>query len=176
MDSRRQGKGQSSVPTKWIVRDVTPAALVASREALRLPGDNAELVRLEVDPDSFYTAESFRRAYWRAEMWSKFPLDIGIDREQAARAAFTAAEEQCATTNARLVDVFNKASVPERYRKILLKARSLLHDLLGHIDRSVVVTHARWGPGSSQTLPRRYSTPSNKWLWSHTVTQGCLRA
>lgn len=168
-------RGSTELPLKWIKRNVYPSVMSASRKALGLPATTAELINMEVDPDAFITVESFRRAYWRAEMWSKYPHpDLGVDTEAAAKAAFWEAEDRCAQANTRLVDVYNQATVPEHVRRILLGARRRIERVMAGFSVNEIAEHARWGPGASTTLPRKLATPQNKWVLSDQITAGAV--
>lgn len=168
MKSQRVSK--QSIGRRWLQRDVTLQALDQAGKALGFDPENpALLVHLSPpDPGTFTDPESFRIAYWRAEMWSKYPFEnIGIDRKAAAMQTFLDCEMRCAETNARLVEVFSRP-IPERFRKELLFARALLATLFHGFTMDEVVQHASWGPGASTSMPRSQATPQNKWvLGSH---------
>lgn len=168
--SQKSTSGTSQVPTRWVKSDVTSYVLRASQEYLDF-GTPEELVNGTVDPEAFITAESFRRAYWKTEMFSKFPFpNIGVDREAAARQSFNDAEEVCGSSNARLVDLFNRTDVPEGIRRVLLQARLTLARLFAGFSVNEIAENCRWGPGSSTSLPARFATPQNKWVLSSHIT------
>jgi hypothetical protein len=116
-------------PFRWTHADVTLDVLNDCAEALGFnPLDHASIVQTPQPDPLLHSPESFREAYWRAEIWSKYPFEIGVDRELAALAAFFEYEERCAETNKRLCDAFARP-IPERYRAMLMHAQSLMSDL-----------------------------------------------
>jgi hypothetical protein len=116
--------------------------------------------------------EDFRVNYWRAECLSKYPFDIpGIDRAAVALDGFHAAEQRCEQANLRL------GFYPNPYcatSKVVRKARAKLKWLLSGISRDEVMHAAHWGPGASTSLPRKYSSPQNKWEFGAHVTSSAL--
>ena len=170
---RNECASTSMVPTKWIKRNVTSACLAKAREVMNLPESDTDLVNLSVDPEAFHTAESFRQAYWAAEMFSKSPeLNLGIDTRAAAMETFRGAEATCAESNRRLVDLFNRTDVPERIRTIPWGAKRLLENLFHDFTVDELAQAAKWGPGASTSLPRKKATTQNKW----TAKVHCTRA
>lgn len=170
MANVKKGKAQR-VSSRWMTFNATANVLSAATKALNLPSDLVELVNGSVDPCDYFTPESFRRSYWKAEMFSKFPFPIpGLDRDAAARQAFLDAEAVCADTNSRFHDVFNRTDVPEEIRGLLLKAKRLLARLFDGFTVNEIAESARWGPGSSTSLPARFAAPQNKWALSSHIT------
>lgn len=160
---------------KWLRHDVTQSALTVCQDLVGLPTDPAAIVSIPMpDPEAFSTAESFRNAYWRAEMWSKFPFDIkGLDREKAAYAAFFEAERVCTISNERLCDAMSRP-IPERYRSWLRTARSLMEFLLADFSVNEIIDGAKWGPGATTSLRRAQASPANKWELATHITAGAL--
>lgn len=158
----------------WLRHDVTAPVLKAWNELHDFHGSPSELVALSLpDPSTFFCTESFRAAYWRAEAWSKFPFDLGIDREKVAYAAFFEAEQSCGLVNERLADVWSRP-IPEQYRAWLARARSLIHHLFEGFSLDEVVDRCGWGPGASTSLSRAQASPSNKWALAAHITQDAL--
>ena len=107
--------------------------------------------------------EDFRRSYWAAEMWSKFPFEFAdIDREKAALQTFLDSESLCSDANKRLVDGWSKP-IPERTRVLLKKARRSICRLLGDLGTDEVFGSVNWGPGASTSLRRAKSSLQQKW-------------
>lgn len=169
---RRNASKASSLPVQWIKRDCTSAVAAAcgvelSRETV------LALAATSVNPEDFHRAESFRRVYWRAEMWSKFPVKGGEkERRDAAEASFKAAETQCARTNSFLVDLWSDTRVPEGIRAVLWRAKRRLERLFDGFTAEEIVHGAKWGPGASTSLPAKVSTAANKWCFAHHCTKG----
>lgn len=161
--------------TSWSNTDVTKSVLSASQSALGLPSlDPRDIVAIPTpDPEEFEDPESFRNSYWRAEMWSKFPFDTGIDRETVAYATAHEAELRCADSNRRLCGLWERP-VPERYRGILLAARSLLEHLFSGFSADEIVERVGWGPGATTSMRRAQATPQNKWVFAAHMTEGCV--
>lgn len=162
--------------TKWSDIDVTLDALAASREPLGLQGLTQEaIVALPgPDPAAFSNPESFRDAYWRAEVWSKYPFKIeGIDRDAVAYATARESEGRCADSNARLVDLWSRP-IPDRYRSILREAKRLLEHLFSGFTVEEIIQHVGWGPGATTSLRRAQATPQNKWVLGAHMTEGCV--
>lgn len=164
---------------RWIRHDVTRSALAASLKPLGVtdgPDDPVAWQLLtagsrSLRPDTFSTAESFRQAYWSDEMWSKYPFALpGVDRTAAALQSFWDAERSCAFFNSELCEFFSRANVAPGFRQVMTRARAILHNLLGDIGITDIAEHARWGPGSSTSLPAKFASPATKWLFSHHVT------
>lgn len=167
---KRKGKGRST-SFRWTRDDVTSLVLAETGRLLEFnPDDPAALIRYPLpDPEAF-NSEDFRSAYWRAEMWSKYPFDIGIDRKTAARAAFFEYEAMCADSNRRLCDGFSRP-IPERYRSWLVHARSLMEHLFRGFSADEIIQHCHWGPGASTSMQRLKATPQNKWVQAAHITE-----
>lgn len=132
--------------------------------------DLLELVNREVHLEPGLDATEARDRYWRAESWSKIPLELGIDRVAAARETFIRAEDQCRDANTRLVDGLNRPSVPFGPLK---RARQLIAAILGPFNWDHAIRYCSFGPGATFSLPRRKAHHANKWA-SSDVTASCL--
>lgn len=117
---------------------------------------------LNLPAPSQISLEDFRREYWAAEMWSKTPFDLGIDREGAAIASFKASELGCGEANQRLADGWSRPW-PEPVRRALKRARRAICTLLGDVSIEEVFTAADWGPGASSSLRRSKASKPIKW-------------
>lgn len=151
--------------TEWSRHDVTLRVAESLRRELGLSALSwPEIVNLDLpDPAAFTSPEEFRDAYWRSEVLSKVPFDIGIDRRAAARQSFDAAERACALANERLCSFWERP-VPEWYRSVFRRAQSLLAHLFRGFSVDEVVSHVRWGPGASTSMPRAQASHQNKWV------------
>lgn len=160
----------------WLQRDLTDRTLKRFRSTFDLLNvTTAALVQLPMpDPGAFSCPESFRRAYWRAEVWSKYPFDnIGIDREREALNTFRECELGCRRANERLTDVWNRP-IPEGTRRVLLRARRLLAHLFEGFTLDEVIDGCSWGPGASTSMRRARATPANKWVFASHITADAL--
>lgn len=166
----RQSDGRS-----WLHCDVTDSALKAWKASHDFNGSNQDLIAIEMpDPEQFQNPEQFRTAYWRAELWSKYPFNIeGIDRDVVAKATFHEYERRCADANVRLCDLWNKP-IPERYRSILRHAQTLLSQLFRGFSLDEVVSQCNWGPGASTSMRRAQASPQNKWVFAAHITESAL--
>ncbi len=122
------------------------------RESIVVESPSLDLINLE----------SFRRSYWATEMWSKFPFDLGIDREAVAIRSFLDSELGCAETNKRLTDGWSRPW-PESVRSALKRARRNICTLLHGITLEEVYTSANWGPGASTSFRRTRASMPIKW-------------
>jgi len=159
----------------WLTRDVTDNVLASFRESFQFSGNLLDLVSQDMpDADMFTDPEKFRAAYWRAEMWSKYPFKIeGIDTEAAAMQSFAEYELRCADANKKLCDLWARP-IPEGMRKTLWKARQLMHDLFEEFSLDEVIQHCKWGPGASTSMRRTQATPQNKWVFGSHITEDAL--
>lgn len=121
----------------------------------------SECVLNPVEPDTS-SLEAFRRTYWAAEMWSKYPFDIGVDRAAAAVQKFVDSESSCGEANQRLVDGWARA-LPESTRRALKVARRNICNLLGSFKLEEMFAAANWGPGASSSLRRSKASMPIKW-------------
>ncbi len=112
------------------------------------------ILHSDIDPLMYNSSETFRKAYQSRKLISKLDLDIGVDREGAARTAFWKSEESCGRVNGRFqrywngdTSVFSPATMD-----ILSKAQKIISKILGPCpDPSVLLP--RFGPGA--TFSRR---------------------
>lgn len=158
----------------WLQRDVTIDVLQRFAVQFGISADPRSIVSAPMpDPSGFSCPESFRAAYWQAEVWSKFPFDIGIDREREALATFRECEHSCADSNRRLVDLWSRP-IPEGMRRVLGRARRLMEHLFAGFTPDEVVQHCSWGPGASTSKTRAQATPANKWVFGAHITEDAL--
>jgi hypothetical protein len=127
---------------------------------------------LKLPPPGITSLEVFRREYWAAEMWSKFPFEVGVDREQVAISAFVSSEEGCAETNKRLADGWSRPW-PESTRLALKQARRAICTLLDGLSLEEVFTAVDWGPGASSSFRRSRASKPIKWDAATHCTPDC---
>lgn len=117
---------------------------------------------------------AFKRDYWIAEMWSKFPFEIeGVDRTAAAMQKFFESEILCKEANSRLNDGWSRPWTSS-IREPLRQARVLLHKLLSDITIEEVYQRAGWGPGVSTSLKRSKCSHQHKWEFATHATASAL--
>ena len=150
--------------------NVTRTMFDAAMEVMGFPAITPQDV-LNLPPPSITSLEGFRREYWAAEMWSKTPFDLGIDREGAAIASFKASELGCGEANQRLADGWSRPW-PEPVRRALKRARRAICKLLGDISIEEVFAAADWGPGASSSLRRSKASKPIKWEAAAHCTPG----
>jgi len=154
-------------------RDVTHAFFSQTMLSIGFPDIKpSEAIAMPM-PDLYQGVRSFRQEYWAAEMWSKHPFELGVDREQAAKLAFYEAETRCKESNERLYDGWNKPWSNSR-RSTLSKARRLISQLIGDITPHEVVRRAGWGPGVSTSLKRSRCSHQHKWEFGAHATKAAL--
>lgn len=141
--------------------DVSLSYFSKCADILGFNGDPSQYVLNPVEAD-ISNLEVFRKGYWAAEMWSKFPFDIGVDRAAAAMQKFRDSETSCGETNKRLVDGWNRPW-PEPVRRALKTARRNICKLLGDYNVEEVFAAANWGPGASSSLRRSKASMPIKW-------------
>ncbi len=153
-------------------RDVTNAFFSHTTEALGVTLTPSEAIALPF-PDVHQGVRSFRRDYWIAEMWSKCPFELGIDRKAAAKQSFYEAETRCKATNERLSDGWNRpwtSSIREPLRRAARKLSWLLSD----ITSDEVCQRAGWGPGVSTSLNSSKCSHQHKWEFAAHATRRTL--
>lgn len=163
-------------PHKWLQKDVTDATFKRFLATFDFESSvtASEVVHLPMpQPGAFSCPESFRRAYWRSEVWSKYPFELGIDREQEALKTFRECELSCARTNERLCDLWARP-IPEGTRRVLRRAKRLLAHLFEGFSLDEVVERCSWGPGASTSMRRAQATPANKWVFAAHITADAL--
>ncbi len=141
--------------------NVTRQMFSDTMTVLGLPGLDPVAVK-DIPAPSLISLEAFRREYWAAEMWSKFPFDLGIDREKAAVSSFLESELGCGEANQRLAEGWSRPW-PESVRRALKTARRSICKLLGYVSIEEVFAAADWGPGASSSLRRSKASKPIKW-------------
>lgn len=167
-------KNQPRVDFRWTHADVTQQVLTEMAGPLDYnPNDLSSLIHSPLPDPRVLSPEEFRWAYWRAETWSKYPFNIGVDRESVAIAAFFEYEKRCADSNRRLCDVMSRP-IPEKFRAWLRNARSLMEHLFKEFSLDEVIQHCYWGPGASTSMRRLNATPQNKWVQAAHMSEPVL--
>lgn len=158
-------RSQRAKPADWQRRDVSEPLFQIMQYRTGGPSRAADLVKLPPTPDivaSCGNVYEFRRNYWAAEMWSKFPFDIGVDRRSVAYATFLESEAKCAEVNCYLADGWSRPW-PTSLRYLLERARRNISRLLGDVNLEEIVQMADWGPGASTSLRSHQAQKPNKW-------------
>jgi len=164
---------KQSAGLKWSRRDVTASVLKSLKSDLGISSlSDYEIVHLDLpDPGSFQDPEQFRDRYWAAECLSKYPFDIGIDRRAVALQQFFKFEEQCAVSNRRLANLWERP-IPEGYRNVLRRAASLMEHLFRGFSVEEILQFSKWGPGASTSMRRTQASHQNKWVLAAHMTSG----
>ncbi len=115
-------------------------------------GNLKELVSLSINPSTYNDAWRFREDYFLVESFSKYPYwDLKIDREAVALEKFIAAEDQCRSTNSRLL-------FPRNYSweamSVFETARRKIERLLEPFDWNECVWHFGFGPGGTTRVKK----------------------
>lgn len=150
-------------------RSLMSAELLTSRKF----GD--VILQEPVRASEYNSPNEFKREYLAAEMLSKFPIDIGIDRDKVAIDSFEVAESVCATTNL----TFQPGAVqkwPFRVRSIMEMARIKIEKVLGPFDWDEVSVGFGFGPGASSSLSRRNASTERKLQYGIASTAGAALA
>lgn len=124
----------------------------------------------------FNDSKLFRELYLQAEGLKRYQ-DGHITEKQKTAAAieqFFSIEATCGDTARRLHDYTNRASADEHLRALLLKARSLLLDIVGPFRWEYFAHHCRFSGGSSTEASRKESHPSRKWGNASEITLSAL--
>lgn len=126
-----------------------------------------------VRPSDYSDLSLYKRDYLACELLSKFPIDIGIDREKVAIEAFLSAEDTCKSTNAR----FSTQGVRNWTfweRSVMETARLKIGKVLGPFDWNEASSYFDFGPGATTSLSRRKASTENKLHFGIDVTPGAL--
>lgn len=116
-------------------------------------GDLASLVNRPFP----FPGDRFRERYQAAEMLSKFPFDIGVDRDAVALQGFRKSEGECAVLNA----VFPNLDHPVT-PSVLRRARGKIKDILGAFSWTSAANYCGFGPGASTSRARASSSAFSK--------------
>jgi hypothetical protein len=130
-------------------------------------GDFASIIR-QPFPDLF--SSSFPEDHQASELLSKYPFEIGIDRDAVCIESFRVSEKACAA--------FNSVSpwlCPSVAPAVLRRARGKIRALLGEFSWSEAVRYCGFGPGASTSLSRVHGHGAYKFGNSKPdVTPNCL--
>ncbi len=151
--------------------DVSHDMFSASMDTLGSPS-LTPVDMLNLPPPGITSLEVFRREYWTAEMWSKFPFDLEVDREQVAISAFVKSEASCGDANKRLAEGWSRPW-PESTRRALKQARRSICTLLDGLTIDDVFTAVDWGPGASSSFRRSRASKPIKWDAATHCTPDC---
>nr|WKV33428.1 MAG: RNA-dependent RNA polymerase [Riboviria sp.] len=93
------------------------------------------------------------------------------ERESQAIQKFLEYEAVCRETNGRVYDAFNK---PTRHREVLLRAKKIMHDLLGEFPLDRLPDLCSFSSGASTEFRRDRSAPQHKWDRASHVTKDAM--
>lgn len=126
-----------------------------------------------VSPSDYSDPSLFRKDYLASELLSKFPIDIGINREKVAIEAFLLAEDACKSTNARFATQ-GVRNWTFWERSVMETARLKIAKVLGPFDWDEASSYFDFGPGATTSLSRRKASTENKLHYGIDVTPGAL--
>jgi len=108
-------------------------------------GEYQQYVDLDIDPDRYLSAKSFRGDYLVSKVMSKSPnLPLGVDRAKVALDSFYESERECASTNDRLWN----APLLSKERAVADQVESILGKLTEK-DLSFVADNFKHGSGAT---------------------------
>lgn len=141
-----------------------------------LLGDYMTAVSASVDPSAYADSETFRDAYFAAEVMSKFPhWELGIDRKQAAISKFLESERLCAEANLRLKKCYVQGRSISSYtpESVLHSAREKIARLLGPFNWDHAEPHFAFGPGATFGLKSKFGDAYYKYRAKPEATREC---
>ena len=146
---------------------------LAEMISLRRYGD--VILQESVKTSEYNSSSDFKSDYLAAEFLSKFPIDLGIDRDSVALASFEKAEIACKETNKR----FAPESVrnwPFQVRSAMEAVRRKIAKILGPFDWDEVASGFAFGPGATSSLSRRNASTEKKLQYGIDATPGAAHA
>lgn len=125
------------------------------------------------------TSGDFKDHYLEANVLKRFQSTKSDDmkaREDAAVRILLESEVRCAVSNEQLYGVLSedRAWVPTHVRSRLLRAKKILHGLLGDFDWEELPRACNFSPGATTEFSRKTSAIHNKWALSTQITPKAL--
>jgi len=122
---------------------------------LRFEHNQLALAQLEINPEHYQDADSFRLDYLVVSFLSKWKgLTTGLDLEEEAIRKFKTSEEQCRETNIRLRRSRREA-IDSFIASILFESKRKIAAVLGPCSLFCIEPWFGWGPGATYEIPRR---------------------
>ena len=118
----------------------------------------------------------FKEHYFNANVLKRYigaDLSDPVAREARAVEKLLESEARCAVSNEQLYDLFNRSwlhALPG-VRSKLLRAKKILHDILGEFDWEEFPRACNFSPGATVEWPKVQAQLHNKWASSAYVTR-----
>lgn len=120
----------------------------------------------------------FKYWYVKAHVLKKFQKGSisAASREKAAIEILLASEETCRATNDRLYDAleFSNARVPLRIQRYLLRAKRIVHEILGNYCMDQHVRACNFSSGATTEFRRETAAIPKKWAEGSHITKDAL--
>lgn len=130
----------------------TPVSLGAW---LRFKYNQLALATMDITPEDYLDAQSFRSDYLVVSFLSKYKgLSTGLDLEAEALRKFTTSEESCLMTNRR-IRLSRNSVLTDRLSAVIPIAKRKIAALLGPYSTFKVDSGYGWGPGATDDISRR---------------------
>lgn len=133
--------------------------------------EHDQLASLECDPRQYLTTIDARSAYAATAFLSKYEhLSCTYDKKSVALSKFAQAEDKCARTNRRFLDLSRdtlfKGETVRLHNAVVRK----IERILGTPNVEDFFNSANWGPGASVQFPSRLANSANKFLLEVGIT------
>jgi hypothetical protein len=136
-----------------------------------------QLVSYKVDPIEYNSREAFQKDFVACELLRKFNGIPGFDartRKQSAIDKALAAEDQCLSTNQRVLEWTHGSGFPPGVESLISRARHKIIHVLRDYDLAEHVAGCRWGPGSDALNKRPYVAPYHKYKFALSGTRSVM--
>lgn len=121
-----------------------------------------ELLEVKLDPGHYTDSASFAKDYMLISVIRKYKgLKTEIDTEYEAISKFITSEEQCLSTNRRILESLRSVT-PGRVEGIIHSAKRKIARILGSFHLRKVLHQCEWTTGSTLEIPRRKSFVDTK--------------
>lgn len=140
-------------------------------------GEYEQLVNLDVIPEHYNSAFSFKNAHAAVGFLSKFQhFEIkGLNRQARAIEKFKEAEALCKETNRRFRNLrVNPLLMDSWIRNVICCASRKIATVLGDLDLNLIAEGFGWGPGSTSSTNGAFTSAYNKFSGPLDVTTNCL--
>lgn len=137
----------------------------------------AQLVNLEVDPNSYSSSHDFGDDYLVSKLLSKFPdfSHEDLNPESAAEKTFFKCEESCRLTNKKFKELVELPDLWEpTMHRIFRIARRKISTVLGTPDLERISRSFGWGPGATSVAKGNHTSAYVKFAQRLDVTSNSL--
>lgn len=167
-----------------VFRNYTDATLFSFLSGINTPrslavwllystGEHDQLVELATDPSDYASVDCFRDDYVATSLLSKANfLRTSFNRREKALEKFRKSEEQCRTTNLRVLPFAPEGMLPpELLHTLIPRVQSKIRQVLGRFEVEELFDSSDWGPGVSTFLKGSFSVKPNKYQSEIGMTQ-----